>query len=100
MKIEKVYNEENQIYNFILSVRTFVIPFYFVSGSANAKKFRTHSISVPDPNPDPPDPRVFWPPGSGSTSQRYGSGPGSGCGSGSFYHHAKIIRKILNPTIL
>jgi hypothetical protein len=29
--------------------------------------------SVPDP-----DPRVFWPPGSGSTSQRYGSGSGSG----------------------
>jgi hypothetical protein len=26
------------------------------------------SVSVPDPNPDP---RVFWPPGSGSTSQRY-----------------------------
>jgi hypothetical protein len=28
--------------------------------------------SVPDlgPNPDPPDPRVFWPPGSGFTSQR------------------------------
>jgi hypothetical protein len=43
--------------------------------------------------PDPPDPRVFWPPGSGSTSQRYGSGSGSG--SGSFYHHAKIIRKNL-----
>jgi hypothetical protein len=38
-------------------------------------------ISVPDP--DPPDPHVFGPPGSGSTSQRYGSG------SGSFYHHAK-----------
>jgi hypothetical protein len=37
--------------------------------------------SVPDP--DPPDPRVFLPPGSGS-----------------FYHHAKLIRKILNPTIL
>ncbi len=36
--------------------------------------------------------------GSGSTSHRYGSGSGSG--SGSFYHHAKIIRKILNPTIL
>ncbi len=51
--------------------------------------------SVPDPNPDP---RVFWPPGSGSTSQRYGSSSGSG--SGSFYHHAKIIRKPLNPTIL
>jgi hypothetical protein len=50
--------------------------------------------SVPDPNPDPdpPDPRVFWPPGSGSTSQRYGSG--------SLYHLAKIIRKTLNPTIL
>jgi hypothetical protein len=42
-------------------------------------------------SPDP-DPRVFWPPGSGSTSQKYGSG--------SFYHHAKIIRKTLNPTIL
>ncbi len=42
----------------------------------------------------------FWPPGSGSTSQRYGSGSGSGFGSGSFYHHAKIIRKTLNPTIL
>jgi hypothetical protein len=36
----------------------------------------------------------FLPPGSGSTSQRYGSG------SGSFYHHAKIIRKILNLAIL
>jgi len=46
------------------------------------------------PDPDPRDPRVFWPPGSGSTSQRYGSG------SGSFYHHAKIIRKTLNSTIL
>jgi hypothetical protein len=47
--------------------------------------------SVPDT-----DPRAFWPPGSGSgsTSQRYGSR------SGSFYHHAKIIRKISNPTIL
>ena len=54
--------------------------------------------SVPDPNPDTPDPRVFWPPVSGSNSQRYGSGSGSG--SGSFYHHAKIIRKILNPSIL
>ncbi len=52
------------------------------------------SVPDPDPNPDPPDPRVFRPPGSGSTSQRYGSG------SGSFYHHAKIIRKTLNPIIL
>jgi hypothetical protein len=46
-------------------------------------------ISVADP-----DPHVFGPPGSGSTSQRYGSG------SGSFYHHAKIVRKNLIPTIL
>ncbi len=36
-----------------------------------------------------PDPHVFGPPGSGSTSQRYGSGSVSG----SFYHHAKIVRK-------
>jgi hypothetical protein len=43
-----------------------------------------HTSSVPDP-----DPHVFGPPGSGSTSQRYGSG------SGSFYHHAKIVRKTL-----
>jgi hypothetical protein len=53
------------------------------------------SSSVADPDPDPPDPHVFGPPvsGSGSTSQRYGSG------SGSFYHHAKIVRKALIPTI-
>ncbi len=48
------------------------------------------------PYPDPPDPHVFGPPGSGSgsTTQRYGSG------SGSFYHHAKIERKTLIPSIL
>jgi hypothetical protein len=40
----------------------------------------------PNPDPDPPDPHVFGPPGSGS-------------GSGSFYHHAIIVRKTLNPTI-
>jgi hypothetical protein len=39
-----------------------------------------------------PDPHVFGPPGSGSSSQRYGSG------SGSFYHHAKIVRKTLIPS--
>jgi hypothetical protein len=50
--------------------------------------------SVEDPNPDPPDPHVFGPPGSGSTSQRYGSG------SGSFCHNAKIVRKTLSLTIL
>jgi hypothetical protein len=39
---------------------------------------------------------VFGPPGSGSgsISQRHGSG------SGSFYHHAKIVRKTLIPTVL
>ncbi len=41
-------------------------------------------------DPDPPDPHVFGPPGSGSTSQSYGYISGSG----SFYHHAKIVRKI------
>jgi hypothetical protein len=49
-------------------------------------------------DPDPPDPYVFGPPGSGSISQRYGSG--FGFGSGSFYHHAKIVRKTLIPTIM
>ncbi len=51
------------------------------------------SVADPDPNPvpDPPDPHVFGPFGSGSISQRYGSG--------SFYHHAKIVRKTLIPTI-
>ncbi len=43
------------------------------------------SLSVADP-----DPYVFGPPVSGSLSQR--------CGS--FYHNAKIIRKILIPTVL
>ncbi len=36
----------------------------------------------------------FGPPGSGSISTRYGSG------SGSFYHQARIVRKILIPTVL
>ncbi len=55
------------------------------------------SIPDPEPDPDPPDPHVFGPPGSGSgsTGQRYGSGSGSG----SFYHHAKIVRKTLIPSI-
>ncbi len=49
------------------------------------------SVADPDPNPEP---HVFGPPGSGSTGQRYGSG------SRLFYHHAKIVRKTLIPTIL
>jgi hypothetical protein len=52
--------------------------------------YLTHKSSVPDP--DFPDPHVFGPPGSGSTSER--------SGSGSFYHHAKIVRKTLIPSIL
>ncbi len=54
------------------------------------------SVADPDPNPDPSDPYVFGPPGSwsGSISQRYGSE------SGSFYHQAKVVRKILIPTAL
>jgi hypothetical protein len=59
------------------------------------------SVADPNPDSDPPDPRVFGSPGSGSTNQRYGSGSGScsGSGSGSFYHHAKIVRKTLIPTM-
>ncbi len=52
------------------------------------------STGVAYPDPDPPDPHVFGPPGSESVSKR------SGSGSGSFYHHAKIVRKTLVPTIL
>jgi hypothetical protein len=53
-------------------------------------------------DPVDPDPEhckkmdVFGPPGSGSTSQRYGSGSGSG----TFYYNAKIVRKTLIPTIV
>ncbi len=63
-----------------------VLSFAGMVGSSNVK------TSVADP--DPPDPHVFGPSGSGSgsTSQRYGSG--------SFYHHAKIVRKTLIPTVL
>ncbi len=41
-------------------------------GSSSTKAVKPSPAgSVPDPNPDPPDLRVFWPPGSGSTSQSY-----------------------------
>ncbi len=53
-----------------------------------------NSVADPDLNPVPSDPYVFGPPGSGSIRQGHGSG------SGSFYHHAKIVRKTLIPTIL
>ena len=55
-----------------------------------------HIVQISVADLDPPDPHVFGPPGSGSTSQRYGSGSGSG----TFYHHAKIVRKTLIPSIL
>ncbi len=76
---------------YICIVGSSVVDLEYVSGS----------VADPDPNPGP-DPRVFGPPGSGSTGQRNGSGSGSGScsGSGSFYHHAKIVRKTLIPTIL
>jgi hypothetical protein len=45
----------------------------------------TFSGPDPDMNPVSHDPHVFGPPGSESTSQRYGSG--------SFYYQAKIVRK-------
>jgi hypothetical protein len=61
---------------------TFIHP-SLLYGCGHIIEWRTgHTGSVLDPNPEQ-DPRVFWPPGSGS-----------------FYHHAKVIRKILNPTIL
>jgi hypothetical protein len=69
-----------------------------ISGGSLVHLLLTTSVADPDPDPDPPDPRAFGPPGSGSTSHRYGSG--SWYGSGSFYHHAKIIRKTLIPNIL
>ncbi len=53
----------------------------FPGGNLRKKK---RKISVVDP-----DPYVFGPPGSGPVNQR--------CGSGSFYHQAKIVRKILIP---
>ncbi len=59
---------------------------------------RISSVFFRVADPDPPDPYVFGPPGSRSISQRYGSG--FGFGSGSFYHHAKIVRKTLIPTIM
>ncbi len=84
----------NQHMNFYIFILLFFVKIFCLPGS----------VADPDPNPDPdpPDPRVFGPPGSrsGSTSHRYGSGSGSCSGSGSFYHHAKIVRKPLIPTIL
>jgi hypothetical protein len=43
------------------------------------------------------EPDIFWPPGSESISQRWYN---SGYGSRSFYHQAKLVKKILIPTVL
>jgi hypothetical protein len=58
----------------------------------NIAKTRWTLDCYPKGNVPDPDPHFFGPSGSGSTSQRYGSG--------SFYHHAKIVRTPLIPTIL
>jgi hypothetical protein len=50
-------------------------------GHTKLQEILIYAPSVADPDPNP---HVFGPPGSGS---------------GSFYHHAKIVRKILIPTI-
>jgi hypothetical protein len=86
--------------NHIFRQLTAGISFNTKSFAGDAKRFglaKTKESSAADPDPDP---HVFGPSGSGSTSQRYGSGSGSCSGSGSFYHHAKIVRKALIPTIL
>jgi hypothetical protein len=67
-------------------MRTFFLFGFFVKKNVFeiiASKRCRENNSNEDPDPDPPDPHVFGPPGSGS-----------------FYHHAKIVRKTLIPTIL
>ena len=68
------------------------LPFSIFPVDAIFFKGKSLPVSVADPDPDLPDPHVFGPPGSGSTSPRYGSG------SGSFDHHAKIVRKAMIPS--
>jgi hypothetical protein len=85
IKFRQANNEVSfhQFNNIKSDLRSFSLPFYLVLNS------------VPDPDPEAQkhvDPHVFGPPGSGSTSQMYGSG--------SFYHHAKLVRKTLIPTVL
>ncbi len=77
-------------FDLFLSSPVVVITFEKLKVSSPLRRNEIADTSAVDP--DPPDSHVFWPPGSGSISQRYGSG--------SFYHHAKIVRKTLIPTIL
>jgi hypothetical protein len=78
--------EQQYMWAEIHEIRSVLSPFFQCCGcGAGSVCFLQCSGSESDPtdpNPDPPDTCVFCPPGSGS-----------------FYHHAKIIRKILNPTI-
>ncbi len=67
---------------------------HFVNAQPVLNPWEVPCSSIVQDSVADPDPHVFGPPGSGSTSQRYGSG------SGSFYHHAKIVRKALISTIL
>jgi hypothetical protein len=74
-------------------VSLFLIKVY-VQNHQTAMAFTMIWGQVKSSVPDPPDPHVFGPSGSGSefTSQRYGSG--------SFCHQAKMVRKIVIPTVL
>ncbi len=74
-----------------LTKRHMVFMMERMSGAMAYHRYRLSPLllSVADLDPDPPDPHVFGPPISGS-----------GSGSESFYHHAKIVRKTLIPTIL
>ncbi len=57
----------------------------------SAERTRVGGKFLPETSVADPDPYISGPSGSGSISQRYGSL--------SFYHQAKIVRKILIPTV-
>ena len=57
-----------------LSTNTNVFDFYPGIYSPIIRYIYFISVADSDPNPDPSDPYVMKPPGSGSSSQRYGSG--------------------------
>ncbi len=64
----------------------------FPSSSAPERHFYTLNMDLVSTCVVYTYPYVFGPPGSGSVSPRYGSG--------NFYHHAKMVRKTLIPTVL
>ncbi len=65
------------------SVKFVIFPAIPADGTACWISVEVRHLVSSVTDPDPSDPYVFWPPGSGSISQRYGSG--------SFFHHAKIV---------